>query len=301
MKRRALLAVAVTAGVAASAVAFGACSLIPGAKSSPKPSATSVAQILGHEPKGVAAKIARTGQIVVANDADYPPQSYEEDGKLVGFDVDVAEKVAALLGVQLKFVHPVWPAVPAGLKAGSFDVSIGSMTRTTDNLRRVAMAHPYYYAQSQVVVSRGSTPITTVEGLKGARIGAGAATTYQTFLQAVGGVDIATYDTSAGALHALFSGRVDGVMTADITGQRAIAKGKPVELSGQAFYYEAMCFATRKGERDLLALLDYSVKKMRADGSLTAMAKEWYGFDATQPPASGVPTFDGAIAQLTGQ
>ena len=65
----------------------------------------------------MAAKIARTGQIVVANDADYPPQSYEEDGKLVGFDVDVAEKVAELLGVQPKFVHPAWAAVPAGLKA----------------------------------------------------------------------------------------------------------------------------------------------------------------------------------------
>ena len=90
-------------------------------------------------------------------------------------------------------------------------------------------------------------------------------------------------------------------MTADLTAQRAIASGKPVQLSGQAFYYEAMCFATRKGEADLLALLDYAVKKMRADGSLTAMAKEWYGFDASQPPASGVPEFEQAIAQLTGQ
>lgn len=299
--RQALVAAAVLATAAGSAVALGACSLIPGTTSSPKASGTTIEQILGHTPRGVAAKIARTRQIVVANDADYPPQSYEDDGKLVGFDVDVAEKVAELLGVQLKFVHPAWAAVPAGLKGGSFDVSIGSMTRTADNLKRVAMADPYYYAQSQVVVSKGSAPITTVDALKGARIGVGATTTYQTFLQAVGGVEIATYDTSAGALHALVSGRVDGVMTADLTAQRAIASGKPVQLSGQAFYYEAMCFATRKGEADLLALLDYAVKKMRADGSLTAMAKEWYGFDASQPPASGVPGFAEAIAQLTGQ
>jgi ABC-type amino acid transport substrate-binding protein len=300
-KKKVLIATAMLAAVAGSAVALGACSLIPGTSSSPKATGTTIERILGHAPKGVAAKIARTEQIDVANDADYPPQSYEEDGKLAGFDVDVAEKVAELLGVQPKFVHPAWAAVPAGLKAGSFDVSIGSMTRTPDHLKRVAMADPYYYAQSQVVVSQGSAPLTTVAALKGERIGVGVATTYQTFLQAVGGVQIATYDTSAGALHALVSGRVDGVMTADLTAQRVIANGKPLQLSGQAFYYEAMCFATRRGEADLLALLDYAVKEMRANGSLTAMAKEWYGFDATQPPASGVPEFAEAIAQLTGQ
>jgi ABC-type amino acid transport substrate-binding protein len=299
--RKALTAAAALATVAGSAVALGACSLIPGASSSPTPQGNTIERILGHAPKGVAAKIARTGQIVVANDAHYPPQSYEEDGELVGFDVDVARKVAELLGVQPKFVHPAWAAVPAGLKAGRFDVSIGSMTRTGDHKKQVGMADPYYYAQSQVVVSKGSPPLTTVDSLKGQRIGAGAATTYETFLQAVGGVQIATYDSATGALRALVKGRLDGVMTADITGQRAIDNGRPVELSGQAFYYEAMCFATRKGEADLLALLDYTVKKMRADGSLTAMAKEWYGFDPTQPPAAGVPEFEEAIAQLMGQ
>jgi len=295
------MATAVAVAVVGSAAALGACSLLPGTSSSPSPEGITIERILGHAPKGVAAKIARTGQIVVANDADYPPQSYEEDGELVGFDVDVARKVAGLLGVQPKFVHPAWAAVPAGLKAGRFDVSIGSMTRTADHKKQMALADPYYYAQGQVVVSNGSPPLTTVESLQGQRIGAGAATTYETFLQAVGGVQIATYDSATGALRALVRGRVDGVMTADITAQRAIANGKPVDLSGQAFFYEAMCFATRKGEADLRALLDYAVKKMRADGSLSAMAKEWYGFDAAQAPAAGVPEFEEAIAQLTGQ
>lgn len=292
---------AVVLAAAGSAVALAACSLIPSTSGSPTATVNAIEQILGHAPTGVAARIQKQGQIVIANDADYPPQSYMEDGQLVGFDVDVGKKVAELLGVQAKFVNPTWAAVPLGLRNGRFDVSIGSLTRTADHRKQMGLADPYYYAQSQVVVRQGAPLLATVDSLQGKQIGAGVATTYQTYLQAVGGVGIVTYGTSASALRALASGRLDGVMTADLTAAPVIAKGKRLQLSGQAFYYEALCFATRKGEADLLALLDYAVKKMRKDGSLTAMAKQWYGFDASQPPAAGVPEFEDAIVQLTGQ
>lgn len=297
---------AVLVAVVALAVALGACGSTPSSSSSPSASAagSTIEQILGHAPTGLAAQILQNNQIVVADDANYPPQSYKDkSGTLIGFDVDVAKKVAELLGVQLKIVNPNWDSIPGGLKVNRFDVSIGSMTRTKARQEMgLDFAEPYYYTQGQLMVKQGSPLLTTLDSLKGKTIGVGVATTYQDFLKAVGGVTIKTYDTDASTFPDLANGRLDGVMTADLTASQAIAGGKPFQLSGQPFYYEPLCFAIRKGEPDLLALLNYTVKKMREDGSLTAMAKQWYhGFDVTHPPASGVPEFEQAVAQLKGQ
>jgi ABC-type amino acid transport substrate-binding protein len=302
-KRVVAVVTALVAG-AALAAAVGACSLRSTSTSSPSAGGSRIEGVLGHTPTGLAAQILREGQIAVADDAAYPPQSYKDkSGQLVGFDVDVAKRVAQLLGVQVKFVNPIWESVPAGLKSHLFDVSIGSMTPEAGReAGGLSFADPYYYAQGEIVVKRGAPPLTTLESLKGKTIGVVVTSIYDTFLQTAGGAVIRAYDSDAEALRALAKGRLDGVMTADVTANLAIAAGRPLQLSGQPLFYQPECFAVRKGEADLLALLDYTVKKMRADGSLSALAKSWYqGFDPTQPPAAGVPEFTQAVAQLTGK
>jgi ABC-type amino acid transport substrate-binding protein len=299
-----IVAVVITlVAVASLAVALGACSLRSTTSSSPSAGGSRIERILGHAPTGLAAQILRDGQIAVADDGAYPPQSYKDkSGQLVGFDVDVAKKVAQLLGVQVKFVNPTWASVAAGLKNHLFDVSIGSMTPEADTQGGLDFAEPYYYTQGQLVVKRGAPLLTTVESLRGKTIGVGVTTVYETFLQAAGGAVIKAYDTDAAALAGLARGRLDGVMTSDVTANLAIASGKPLELSGQPLFYQPLCFAVRKGEPDLLALLDYTVKRMRRDGSLSTTAKAWYqGFDPTLPPANGVPEFEQAVAQLKGR
>ena len=86
-------------------------------------------------------------------------------------------------------------------------------------------------------------------------------------------------------------------MTADLTAAQGISSGYPFVFSGKPYYYEPLAFATQKGQTDWLALLNYAVDKMHADGSLSAMAKKWYhGFDPTQAPHTGTMNFNQALA-----
>ncbi len=268
--------------------------------------AEKAASILGHEPAGLAKIIVDRGYLVVANDPNYAPQSSinKETGELEGFDVDVAKLVGEALGLEIRFENPKWDSVIPGLQAGAetgskWNVSIGSMTVTPDRAKAVDFTDPYYYAQGQMLVRQGSPKITTIEELKGKTIGVGAQTTYQYFLDAVGGVNIRSYDTDLDAFPVLENGGLDGVMTADLTASEAISSGKPFELSGKPFYYEPLAFAIAKDQPDLLALLNYSIKWMRDNGKLTEASKKWYhGFDVTAEPASGVPSYDEVMAQL---
>jgi len=241
-------------------------------------------EVLGREPTGLAKTIIDRGSIIVANDANYPPQSSVDQatGQLVGFDVDVANKMGELLMLTVEFKNPAWETIPTGLNQGRFDVSIGSMTITAERQKALDFTDPYYYTSGQVFVKKGGTQIAGVEDLSGKTVGVGAATTYYDFLKAESDADVKTYTTDADTFPDLRNGNLDFVMTAGPTGQQAILAGQPFDFSGKPLYYEDLAFALKKGETDWLALLNYAVRTMHEDGSLTEMSKQWYnGMDLT--------------------
>jgi polar amino acid transport system substrate-binding protein len=241
-------------------------------------------EILGQDPTGLAAKIVDTGTVIVANDANYPPQSSidKNTGDMVGFDVDVAKKMGELLNLDVQFENPAWETIPAGLQQGKYDVSIGSMTITPERQKVLDFTDPYYYTSGQVFVKKGGEQITGPSDLDGKTVGVGAATTYYDYLKANTNADVKTYQTDADAFPDLANGNLDFVMTAGPTGQQAILSGQPFEFSGKPLYYEDLAFAIKKDEADWLALLNYAVRTMHEDGSLTAMSKQWYnGMDLT--------------------
>jgi len=283
----AVLLIAIVA-IAGFAAACGSSSSSSSTSASASAAATSpmdiATKILGHAPTGLAATIVNRGSVIVANDANYPPQSSVDQatGKLVGFDVDVAKKMGQLLGLKVDFKNPAWETIPAGLQQGKYDVSIGSMTITPERQKVLAFTDPYYYTSGQIFVKKGGQQITGVADLAGKKVGVGAATTYYDYLKKNTKAVVKTYTTDADAFPDLANGNLDFVMTAGPTGQQAILSGQPFEFSGKPLYYEDLAMALKLGEADWLALLNYTVQTMHSDGSLTAMSKQWYnGMDLT--------------------
>lgn len=282
-KSRAVIAIvgfAVTIMAVASACGGSTSST---SSASAAPAVSKATEILGHAPTGLAKAIVDHGYVVVADDANYPPQSVlKKNGELVGFDVDVAKKVASLLGLQVRFVNPAWDSIPTGLKVGRFDVSIGSMSPTPERKKNVDFANPYALSAAVMMTRAGTPGLDTVASLAGKKIGTGAATSYYYWLEKNTKAIIKSYSSSIDTFPDLQMGRLDGVMTAAPSAQEAIAAGKPFQITGKPYMYEDICFAIRKGEPDWLAMLNYTVAKMHSDGSLTAMSQKWYnGLDVT--------------------
>jgi polar amino acid transport system substrate-binding protein len=246
--------------------------------------------ILGHAPTGLALDVVTKGEVVVANDSNYAPQSSVDPvtKEVVGFDVDVAKGMAAILGLGIKWEHPAWETIPGGLNNGRYDVSIGSMPSAIDGVRiaerwkALDFSDPYYYTTGQVFVKKGGMQVTGPADLAGKTVGVGAATTYYTYLKDKTKAVVKTYDTDVNAFPDLLNGNIEFVMTAGPTGQQAILEGKPMEFSGKPLYYEDLSMAVKKGETDWVNLLTYTVQQMHQNGALTEMSKKWYnGIDLT--------------------
>lgn len=238
----------------------------------------------GPRPVGLAKTIVKRGKILVANDLDYPPASYIDPNthKLVGFDVGVARKVAQILGLKVVWKHPAWPKTIAGLRQGLFDVSIGSMAVNPDRQKLVAFTGAYYVWGYQVFVKTGGTQITGVDDLAGKTVGVLKGSTFDHYVTQGTEAVKQTYNTDTDAMTALVNGDVDFWMTDPYTGEQAILSPQAIDFSGTPLTYDDLAFALKKGERDWRALLNYTVKTMHKDGSLTAMSKKWFdGLDLT--------------------
>ena len=241
-------------------------------------------KILGHAPRGLAKTVVQRGKVLVANDLNYPPQSFvdPETHELVGFDVDVAKKAARILGLTVVWKHPAWETISAGLQHGRFDVSIGSMSVSPQRKKVMSFTGPYYFSEGQVFVRKGGTKISGPDDLAGKTVGALSPSPYSDYLNKKTQAIVKTYKTDLAAVPDLVSGAIDFWMTDPVTGQKAILEGKALEVSGKPLYYDDIAMAGKKGEADWLALLNYTVKTMHEDGSLSAMSKEWYsGVDLT--------------------
>ncbi len=266
--------------------------------------------------------IKQRGYILVSTDPNYEPQSFlNTSGKrpsdtkcpsdalttaeMQGFDVDVAKAIGDSLGVETCFATPNWDAITAGNWANKWDVSVGSMTITTDRQKVLDFSAPYYYTPAVIAVSKDAG-ITSLDQLSGQALCAGTATTYESWLNndmaALGlpaasvyahvpaNITVVTLDTDQECAQAIASGRKDfvGYVTSATVVDANIAAGMPVVKLGNPVYSEDLAAAFDKASTlpsdTLRAEVDKTITKMHSDGTLTALSNKWFKMDLTQAP-----------------
>jgi polar amino acid transport system substrate-binding protein len=258
----------------------------------------------GSETQTLLDRIVADGQIRVATDPAYPPQPFFDEGSKTweGFDIDVADEISKRLGLPkpVEWKTPSRDLITAGRWNDRWDVSIGSMTPTTERARILDFTDPYYYTPVGIAVKQGSD-ITSLDQLSGKKVAVCGRCTYESYLErnlSIPGyefqylvpqdVQIVTYASDATAIRELQIGRVDAVMAAVPTLQDAIDKGKPLQLLGDPVFYEPLALAVDKSgplsDTTLVQKLDQIVSDMREDGTLTSISEKWYHTDMTTTP-----------------
>ncbi|HTP03414.1 MAG TPA: transporter substrate-binding domain-containing protein [Anaerolineales bacterium] len=264
--------------------------------------------------------IKSRGYILVSTDPNYAPQSFlntqgkrPSDSKcpsdalttaeMQGFDVDVAAELGKRLGVETCFATPNWDAITAGNWADKWDVSVGSMTVTTERQKVLDFTTAYYYTPAVVAVTKESG-ITSLDQLSDKALCVGASTTYEDWLNGKLGiptedifskppsnVTVVSLDTDQECAQALQAGRKDfvGYVTSGTVVDQNIANGLAVVKVGKAVYEENLAVAIdKKHTKDiasLLSTLDGFVKAMHQDGTLSTLSTKWFQTDLSQSSA----------------
>lgn len=225
----------------------------------------------------------------IANEGAYPPFNLiTADGKLAGFDVDIAKAICEKMGVEPDFVVQDWNGIITGLLAKKYECIISSMSITDERKKKVSFTDPYYQVPARFVTLKSSGLEISTKGLKGKRVGVQRATTYANYLEGEYNnvVEIVYYDTIDDHNSDLVNGRLDAVLgQAYLMGkwmEKPEAKdfiivGDPVNDVKYIGYGAGI--AVRKEDEALRKRLDQALDEIIADGTHKQIASKYFDFD----------------------
>ncbi len=226
----------------------------------------------------------------IGTEGAYPPFNLiDKNGELQGFDVDIAKALCEAADVECEFVIQDWDGMIPGLLAQKYDAIIASMAITEERQEKVAFTNKYYMTPARFVAKKGAGFEISPEGLKGKMVGVQRGTTHENFVRDNFGdaVTIKSYATQDEANMDLVSGRVDLVIADSVVlleGFLNTAAGKDYEFTGPGFtdeewYGKGIGIAVRKGDKDLIALFNDAIQKIRANGVYKTVNDKYFDFD----------------------
>lgn len=232
-------------------------------------------------------KVIDKGTFVLGLDDAFPPMGYrDEDGEIVGFDIDVAAEVCDRLGVQL-VVQPVdWSTKEVELSTGAIDCIWNGLTMTPERVEQMAFSAPYLN-NTQVIVVKADSPVQTLADLAGKTLavqagssGVDALSANQDFADTLG--DVLEFDDFMMAMMDLDNGGCDCVLIDVIVAGYYMAQNEDAyRMLDETLAAEQFGIGMRKGDDALVAAVDGALAEMAADGTLAAISTEWFGEDIT--------------------
>jgi len=232
--------------------------------------------------KSTLEKIMRRGVLRVGMSTFVPWAMNNKNGKLIGFEIDVARRLAEDMGVDIQFVPTKWSGIIPALLTGKFDVIIGGMGIRPDRNLKVNFTIPYEHSGMSLVASRKKAgnfnsiaDFNKEEVTLAARMGTTAADAAEKHMPRA---KLKLFDDEAQAIQELLNKRVHGVVaSAPMPAFQAARHPEklfvPIE---DTFTKEPIGFAIRKGDIDTLNYFNNWIRLRQADGWLKERHDYWF-------------------------
>lgn len=229
-------------------------------------------------------------KIRIGVEGAYPPfSSVTPDGKLEGFDIDIAMALCEEMGAECELIQQDWDGIIPAMLARKYDAIIASMSITEERKKKVAFTNKYYQTPAKFVRKKGSGIEITPEALKGKAVGVQRATTHDNFVSGEFGddVDIKRYATQDEAYMDAVAGRVDLLLADSVAMDDGFLKsdaGADFEFVGPGYddpkyFGEGSGIAVRKDDTDLVEKLNAAIDAIRANGKYKEIQDKYFEFD----------------------
>ncbi len=237
----------------------------------------------GENSEDLLSKIQEKGEIVVAMEGTWAPWTYhDEDGNLVGYDVEVAQKIAEKLGVKATFVEGEWDGLFAGLDAERYDIVVNGVEVTDERAEKYDFSEPYCYIRTALIVKSDNEEIKTFADLNGKTTANSIASTYMTLAESYGATATGV-DSLDQTLDLVLSGRVDATLNAEVSFYDYMKVHPDAQLKVAALTEEAslVSIPIRKGAENasLREAIDTAIKELRESGELSEISVKYFGSD----------------------
>ncbi len=237
--------------------------------------------------KGALEEILDRGTLRVGMEPGYMPfELTNQKGEIIGFDVDMAKRMAKAMGVKLELVSTAWDGIIPALLTKKFDILMSGMTLTQERNMKINFASPYIVIGQTILLRKELVgKVKTYNDLNNPKYKVGSklgTTGEQATKRMISKAKYISYETEQEGVLEAVNGKIDAFIYDLPYNSAAIAQrgqGKLVHLD-KPFTYEPLAWAVRKGDFDFINWLNNFLNQVKNDGTYDKIYKKWFEDDA---------------------
>jgi len=226
--------------------------------------------------------LVKKRQLTTCTNLPYPPFQLEQNGQVVGFDIDLVGLVAKELGVPQKVIDTPFETIKGGaaLNAGKCDVAAAGMSIKPERAKFIDFSIPYFNAAQALMASResGISSLDDVQKRK-LKLGALAGTTGEDVVKGKG-FDPRSFDNAQAELDALRTRQVDVIVQDDPVVRYWLkdTANRDFALVTELRTDQQYGFAVRKDRNPaLLRMINETIERAKRDGTYERIYEKWMG------------------------
>jgi polar amino acid transport system substrate-binding protein len=228
-------------------------------------------------------QVLKRGVLRVGFDTFVPWAMKDKNGQYIGFEIDVATRLAKDMGVKIEFVPTKWDGIIPALLTGKFDVIIGGMGITTERNKKVNFTIPYEYSGMSIMANKklasgfkSLDDFNKPDVVVAAKLGTTAAASVKKFLPKA---EARLFGDESQVVQEILNDRVHAVVaSAPMPAQQVVKNPDKLFLPlDENFTKEPIGFVIRKGDVDTLNFFNNWITRVDAEGWLKERMHYWFG------------------------
>lgn len=218
--------------------------------------------------------IKKNGFITMSTNAEFEPFEYKDGESIVGIDLEISQKIADKLGVELKVNDVAFDSLIPEITSSKADFVAAGMTADDERRKNVDFSDSYFDAGQAVIVKKGGD-IKAPKDLDGKKVGVQTGTTGDKYCTNEDGTSeikvgsVERYNKGMDAVSDLIAGRIDAVVIDDFPAQKYVEKNSDkIAKLDDMLTSEQYAIAVKKGNTELTDLINETLKELKDSGDL---------------------------------
>lgn len=216
------------------------------------------------------------GKLHMATNATFPPyESIADDGTFEGIDVDIADKIAEKLGLELVVDDMEFGSIITSVQTGKEDIAMAGLTVTDERKQNVDFSDSYATGVQVVIVPEDSD-IKSIDDLQGKLIGCQESTTGYAYCSDDYGEDMVTaFPSGTNAVQALLTGKIDAVVIDKQPAEAYVAQNEGLKILDTEYVTENYAIGVSKDNTALRDAVNNALKELIDDGTVQAILDQY--------------------------
>lgn len=215
----------------------------------------------------------------IAGETTYPPFEFADNGKYIGFDVDLSNALAKEMGRNVEYVSMGFDALVPALESKQIDAIASGMVITKERSEKINFTAPYYQVSLVMVVKQDNNTVKAESDIAGKRVGAQIGTTGAFLAEKQPGATVKQFDTIPTLLQDLENDNIDIVMLDEPIAKYYIQVNglKGLKIVPIALQKHDLGIGVNKQDTELLKQLNAALQKIKENGEYAKLEQKWFG------------------------